>query len=296
MTWSLSEFLNLFEFRSQSWCFVDMGSGSGLRAPHGDVAFFHAVLEGSLRLTGVGGGTVELQRGDIAMVLSGEAHALRLSSGDRPIGIPLLENGEAVDSPPTFFLGDAPVAARLLSARLKVRWPGGRAPRRIPPLLRSSMNEGLIAFDRLIPACRSAGGASLLTRMATMVFVNAFRADPSCQDLFNAAASDDPVARALRFIEMHPFHRWTVDILARKVGMSRSSFAARFASQTGMTPMEALTAQRMRHAAELLEKTGLKVCEIAERVGYASEAGFHHRFTAHFGLPPGQWRRQQQED
>lgn len=296
MTWSLSEFLNLFEFRSQSWCLVDLGEGNGLRAPHAEAAFFHAVLEGSLRLTGVGGRTIDLHQGDIAIVLSGEAHALRSAAQDSLHAVSVLENGEVVDSPPAFTLGPRPPTARLLCGRLKVRWPGGKAPRRIPPLLQIGMADGVIAFDRLLPACRSPGGASLLTRMATLVFVNAFRADAACHDLFDAAASDDPVARAQQFIEMHPFHKWTVDILARKVGMSRSNFAARFASQTGMTPMEALTAQRMRHAADLLEKTDLKVSEVSERVGYMSEAAFHHRFVSHFGLPPGQMRRQRRQD
>lgn len=295
MTWSLSEFLNLFEFRSQSWCFVELGEGNGLRVPHAEAAFFHAVLSGEVRMTGVGGRTVEMKAGDIAITLSGEAHALRQGSHDKLNSVPLLDNGEYVDSPPVIVLGGQPAAARLLCGRLKVRWPGGKAPRRIPPLLRIDTGRGLINFDQLIPACTAAGGASLLTRMASLLFVNAFRQDSACRDLFRESASDDPVARAQRFIEMHPFHRWSVEILARKVGMGRSNFAARFAEQTGMTPMEALTAQRMRHAANLLEKTELKIAEVSERVGYRSEAAFHHRFTSHFGIPPGQLRRQRRQ-
>lgn len=292
MSWSLSEFLNLFEFRSQSWCFAELGRGAGLRVPHGEAALFYAVLAGGVRLTTAGGRTTPLGRGEVAIVLSGEAHAVRQQPGDQLYSMPLLEKGGYVDSPPAVAVGRSPPESRLLCGRLKVRWPGGKAPRRIPPVLLTSMDRSVINFDRLIPASGSEGGAALLTRMATMLFVHTFRDDPACQQLFDNAEREDPITRAQQFIELHPFQTWSVTILANKVGMSRSNFAARFVEQTGMTPMEAVTAQRMRRAAELLQNTDLKVAEVCERVGYRSEGAFHARFTSHFGMSPGEMRRQ----
>jgi AraC-like DNA-binding protein len=292
MTWSLSEFLNLFEFRSQSWCFVDLAPGHGLRVPHGEAALFYAVLDGQARLTGAGSRTTPLKRGDIAIVLSGEAHAIRQDPADQLHSVSLLETGGYVDSPPAVMLGAPPTTARMLCGRLKVRWPAGKAPPHTPPLLLTTMAKCVIDFDRLVPACRTAGGSSLLTRMATMIFVDTFRQDAACQRLFRDSENDDPIGRAQRLIELHPFQKWSVEILGRKVGMSRSNFAARFVGQTGMTPMEAVTAQRMRQAADLLNQTDLKIAEISERVGYSSEAAFYARFTSHFGIPPGQMRRQ----
>ena len=94
---------------------------------------------------------------------------------------------------------------------------------------------------------------------------------------------------------MHPFQKWTVEILAKKVGMGRSNFAARFTAQTGKTPIDTLTEERMKHAAEFLAKTNLKIAEVSERVGYRSEAAFHNRFTSFFGVSPGKLRRQRRE-
>ena len=58
---------------------------------------------------------------------------------------------------------------------------------------------------------------------------------------------------------------------------------------------DVLTEERMKHAAEFLAKTDLKIAEISERVGYRSEAAFHHRFTSFFGMSPGQLRRHRQQ-
>jgi AraC-like DNA-binding protein len=292
MTWSLSEFLNLFEFRSQSWCFVDLGERQGIRVPHADAAFFYALLAGVVRVSRSGGQVVDLQAGDIAFVISGEAHALRPDPEAKLHGIALLEKGGYVDKPEVVDLaGSAPVA-RMLCGRLKVRWPGGHRPRRAPPVLLASMEDSLLRFDRLIASSESAGASAIFTRSATLLFIDALREHPACQELFVQADLEDPIDRAMRFIEAHPFQKWTVDILATKVGMGRSNFAARFARKTGLTPLEAVTAQRMHHAAEFLAKSDLKIAEVSERVGYRSEAAFHERFTRFFGMTPAQLRRE----
>lgn len=295
MVWSLSEFLALFEFRSQSWCFAGLGKKQGLRISHAEAAFFYAVMEGGIELTGVGRGTIPLKAGDIVIVLSGQAHALRPERGSVLHSISVLEKGEYLDAPQHLTLGARPVVAKLLCGRMKVRWPSGQRPRRSPEYLQMSMRNAVVDFDRLMVAADQPGGCAVLTRMATLLFSDSFRGHPQCRTLFNESASDDPIARAVRYIEMHPFQKWTVEILARKVGMGRSNFAARFTAQTGKTPMDVLTEQRMRHAAEFLEKTDLKIAEVSERVGYRSEAAFHHRFTSFFGMSPGQLRREKRQ-
>ena len=77
--------------------------------------------------------------------------------------------------------------------------------------------------------------------------------------------------------------------------MGRSSFAARFVKELGRTPIKALTEERMKHAANFLKETDLKITEISERVGYRSEAAFIRRFTSHFGISPGKMRRDERQ-
>jgi AraC-like DNA-binding protein/mannose-6-phosphate isomerase-like protein (cupin superfamily) len=291
MHWSLSEFLNLIDLRGQSWCFVNMGARSGFHLLHSEAVLFHAVLEGTTKITSGIGQTIGLKAGDIVMVLSGNAHAVRNHQGSSTELIDLLNNGEYVDSPPMIALGKGPPTSRLLCGRLKVRGPGGFHSSGLPAML--SIRCAELGFDlgKFAEAVMGAGAAALLTRLATLLFVSAFRDHPRCQAQFRWDLHD-PIARSKVFIEKHPFQPWTVQSLANKVGMGRSNFAARFTAQIGKTPIDALTEERMRHAESFLHSTDLKIAEVSERVGYRSETAFIRRFTNHFGVPPGKFRRQ----
>lgn len=295
MYWTLSEFLNVFEFRGQCWCFVDLADGAAARMPHSDMVHFYAATNGSFRIAGVGDDTIELAENEIAFVLSGEAHTLRHRDRSHTVTVPLIQEDGYVDGPPTYALGEGPAGAQLLCGRLKVRWPSGHRPKGLPAFLRIKPDENLIDLPKLLGTTKGDGGAALLTRTATLLFVNALRADPQCRAMFEESNQFDPIGRAQQFIELHPFQKWTVEILARKVGMGRSNFAARFTAQTGKTPIDLLTEERMKHAAEFLAKTDLKIAEISEKVGYRSEAAFHNRFTSFFGVSPGKLRRQRRD-
>ncbi|MDF5939885.1 AraC family transcriptional regulator, partial [Pseudomonas aeruginosa] len=85
-------------------------------------------------------------------------------------------------------------------------------------------------------------------------------------------------------LHAHPERTWSVDLLARKVNQSRSGFSQRFASVMGESTMRYLTRTRMHIAADFLETTGLRVSQIAKRVGYESEPAFSRRSV-------GRWER-----
>ena len=289
--WSLSEFLNLLELRSQCWCFVEMGVSGGFSIPHSDTVLFYAMLDGSATIADPVSGDVELVPGDIMMVLSGDAHALRSRHGNTAPVHEFLHNGEYVDVPPSFTLGEGPAAARMLCGRLKVRWPAGHHPNAIPSTLRLKPTDNIINFEVLERAAKKNGAAAALTRTALLLFILAFREHPECEKVFRDSNLHHPIARAQQFIQMHPFAEWTVVRLARKVGMGRSNFAARFLAEVGRTPMDVVTEERMKHAASFLARTDLKISEISERIGYRSEAAFNRRFSTHYGAPPGQMRK-----
>jgi AraC-like DNA-binding protein len=293
--WSLSEFLNLLELRSQCWCFVDIRRAGGFAIPHNEAILFYVVLKGSPWLAGASSGDIPLSPGEIVMVLSGDAHALRSDHGGTTKTLEFLDNGEYVDVPPTFTLGQGRMATRLLCGRLKVRWPGGQHPKSIPPVLRLKASEGIVNFKALESAARGSGAAAILTRTALALFLLAFRNHPECEQTFHDSSLHDPVSRALQFMQTHPFVDWTVARLARKVGVGRSNFAALFVVKTGKTPMHFLAEERMKHAAVFLEQTDLKIAEISERVGYRSVAAFSRRYTIYFGLSPGKMRKKSRQ-
>lgn len=290
MHWSLSEFLNLVEFRGQNWCYIDMAPKGGVGIGHSDAVLMHAVLEGTVRMTRTSGENAEFKAGDIVLVLSGDAHTIRNANCTSTHIIDLLNADGYVDVPPTVRIGEGLTDVRMLSGRLKVRWPGGSRPRRLPPVLIEHAEDLGIDIRKISVEANGPGGAALLTQTACVLFVSAFRREPRCRALFQWDLGD-PIARAQVLIEKHPFQPWTVDALAKKVGMGRSNFAARFAEEIGMTPIDSLTLVRMKFAEDLLRTTELKVAEISERIGYRSEGAFIRRFTTHFGITPGKFRR-----
>jgi AraC-like DNA-binding protein len=65
----------------------------------------------------------------------------------------------------------------------------------------------------------------------------------------------------------------------------------KFTETTGMAPFAYLTHVRMLNAIELLSTTTCTLEEIAERVGYGSEAAFSAAFKREVGVAPGAYRR-----
>ncbi len=299
MIGNLSDFLDLLELRGQGWCFVDISSGAGFSVPPSDSVLIYCVLEGSARIAGISGGTIELGVGHVAIILSGEAHAVRDKAESAAQTLPFLREDQKVDIPPTFTVGKGgPTAARLLCARLQVSWPGGLRSAAMPPVVKV-----IDPLDRDTRSLRAAtfqmaatgpGATALLTRLASLMLTLSLRLHPQCPLLFRSSASNDPIARALQLIASNPAAHWSIAELARKVSMGRSSFAARFATEVGRTPMEVITEKRMNHAVELLQESDAKIVDVSARVGYRSEAAFSRRFTRHFGVSPGRMRQNAQ--
>jgi AraC-like DNA-binding protein len=63
-----------------------------------------------------------------------------------------------------------------------------------------------------------------------------------------------------------------------------------------MPPMSYLAARRMQIAASLLSSGALTVAQVADRVGYESEASFGRAFKRSTGMAPTEWHRSAQVD
>lgn len=298
MNGTLSEFLNLLNLRGQTWCFVDFKGGAGFSIPPNDAVLFYAVLQGQVTLAGSSGGATDLQPGNVAMVLSGEPHSLRSGPTGQIGRLDFLCDEHIVDVPPTITLGRSKTStAHVLCAKLRVSWPAGLRRVSMPPMVMLGGEHA--PFSSLSPlrtqtlqlTSTGAGAAALLTRLAALMLTLALRNHPQCLLLFNSSAWNDPIAYALHLISSDLAADWSVERLAHKVGMGRSSFAARFSAQVGRTLTEVIAERRMQYAVELLQQGDLKISELSERVGYRSEAAFSRRFRRHFGVSPGSMRR-----
>jgi len=85
----------------------------------------------------------------------------------------------------------------------------------------------------------------------------------------------------------------TVESLADKAGMSRSTFAEHFSEAYGTGPMSLLRILRMNRACQLLEKSDIPVKRIAEMVGFQSRSAFTRMFDSIVGKSPREFRQEQ---
>jgi transcriptional regulator GlxA family with amidase domain len=143
-------------------------------------------------------------------------------------------------------------------------------------------------------AARSPGGTVVVSRLVDVLFVQALRTfilGSNCKESGLRALGDPPVGRALQLVHDRPTEAWTVDGLARAVGLSRSAFAERFTALVGQPPLEYVARWRMTKAAELLRESDLPLGTVATRAGYHSEAAFSRAFKRHEGMAPATYRR-----
>jgi AraC-like DNA-binding protein len=135
---------------------------------------------------------------------------------------------------------------------------------------------------------KRAGQALVLTRLIEIMLVEALRSAPT--DLHTtgllAGLRDPQLAAVLHSMHTQTAHPWTLVTLARQAGMSRSSFAERFARVIGMTPLNYLLRWRIAVAKDMLAHEEMSVGETALAVGYQSASGFSTAFSRETGRSP----------
>lgn len=107
-----------------------------------------------------------------------------------------------------------------------------------------------------------------------------------------AALNDSGISRALLLIHSRYNEDWSLDRLARKTGMSRTSFANKFHRHVGMPAAKYLSLWRMQEATTLLKTTLKSIAQVAELCGYQSPVSFSKAYKNITGKTPKQARSQ----
>jgi AraC-like DNA-binding protein len=105
------------------------------------------------------------------------------------------------------------------------------------------------------------------------------------------ALGDHELAPAMTAIHNDPAHAWTVQELAAKAGMSRTTFAVKFKRCVGTSPVEYLTRWRMSLAVERMTNSRDLIASIATSLGYGSESAFSQAFKRVMGCSPREYVR-----
>jgi AraC-like DNA-binding protein len=73
--------------------------------------------------------------------------------------------------------------------------------------------------------------------------------------------------------------------------MSRTAFSLLFTNPAGVPPLTYVTKWRMLKASDFLRQSTATISEIAQQVGYESEAAFSKAFKRQMGVAPGIYPR-----
>lgn len=83
---------------------------------------------------------------------------------------------------------------------------------------------------------------------------------------------------------------YTVDLLARDVGMSRANLYKKMQATVGCTPNYFMRNVRLKRAAELLAKSDIAVNQLSLMVGFQTPRYFSQCFREVFGVTPSEYR------
>jgi AraC-like DNA-binding protein len=140
------------------------------------------------------------------------------------------------------------------------------------------------------------GSETVMAKLSELLLVEAIRRYaetlPEQATGWLAGLRDPFLSRAIARLHADIAAPWTVEELGRQVGLSRSALSDRFTRALGVAPMQYLAAWRIQVAAHELLASGKSIAQVAQQVGYESEASFTRAFKRELGLPPAAWRRE----
>jgi len=272
---------------------------------HPDAAhlvLFHVVAEGSAWAKTAQGDHTDIAAGDIVVLCGGDAHVLGSGAPERTAQIGEILPPRPWPEPPRLHYGGGGERTAIVCGFLHcdeiVFHP---LLRTLPRLLRVRMGtsaewvEANLRYPLEEAGAGRPGSSSLLARAAELLFVDVLRrhlADGPAEERGWLAALRDPaVATALELLHGDPAAAWSVGLLARRVGTSRTVLSERFRLHLGQPPMQYLTRWRIQLAARMLSDQEESIAAVAERVGYESERAFHRAFKRHAGVTPAAWRK-----
>lgn len=276
------------------------------------VIAFHIIMDGWcwVYLTSDPDSAIRLEAGDAVIIAGGESHTMGTERSkpedpdltkfyrpsDRPLPFVFSElggQGDPVNLVCGYFGCDARPFNPILDA--------------LPRLLhvRAASFSGTSMQNLIRMALReserpAAGAETILSKLSELLFLQSVRdyldGLPAEATGWLSGLRDRHVGSALRLMHARPADPWTLDSLAREVGLSRSAFAERFHVLIGTPPMQYLGSWRLQLAAQHLTRSGTSIAQAAAGVGYESEAAFNRAFKKQVGMPPGQWRRSRIHD
>ena len=272
---------------------------------------YHLITSGTCYARLLTGEPVGLESGDVILFPAGDQHVLagasRAALALKPVDLSgqnlhaVLTRGNVAPFASGKSGPQTGIVCGFLACDGRLAEPLIRSlPRMLKVTLRDSSTgewvRSSIRYSVTESAAQRPGSAMVLARLSEVLFAEAIRqymdSIPEGRTGWLSALRDRQVGRTLALLHDNPARNWSVESLARRVGLSRSALGERFNTLVGAPPMHYLTRWRMSLAASKLRQSDAPIIEVASAVGYESEAAFNRAFKREFGMPPARWRRQ----
>jgi AraC-like DNA-binding protein len=147
---------------------------------------------------------------------------------------------------------------------------------------------------------RELGSESIVYGLLDVIFVLLMREivarQSQAQPGWSHSIQDPQVLRAVQAMHADCAHQWTLEELAARAGLSRTSLAERFRKSMGNTPLNYLRTVRMQKAMSVLSESERSLEQIAQEVGYQDAFSFSKVFKRTVGVAPREFRRQDTQD
>jgi len=295
----LSTVLKKVKLSSTVYFKSDFASPWGMDIPKGPYAQFHIVTRGQCILQ-TKEKSIQLFSGDIVVFPLGTSHWLAdtesssLTSGQEVVQS--IVNGNSL------FEGNQ-VATTLVCGHFEFdRHMNHPFVNELPEIIHITDSERkeklwLENIATLIiqeAGNENAGSNIIVNKLGEVLFIHTLRAffgRNIDNKGFLAAVQDERIGKALHVIHEKPENDWQLQSLSKVAGMSRTSFSNQFKSLVGETPLSYITNWRILQAKELLKESTQSVGEIAEHVGYQSEAAFNRVFKKLVSITPLRYRQ-----
>lgn len=295
----LSQILSLIQLRGERVFSADLSGPWALRFEPGP-GYFHVVLDGTMQVEAEDGEIVHAAPGDLIVLSRGHGHAIGQPGAKRLTATDVLAKDGKSGALSLVIPGEGEPVRFITGA---FRFEGDNLPSMLavlPSMIHIARDGGAegsawllsLAHHILLEAETPHPGAALMiSRLIDVLVIRAMRiwiqAAPPEDRGWVGALADVRISRALKAIHDEPFHVRTVAQLAAIAGMSRSRFSERFAMLIGAAPLHYQTRWRLLLANDMLKRPGVRVSDVARRVGYDSDSAFSRAFKAQFGMPPG---------
>lgn len=235
----------------------------------------HSGPDGEAR---IGGQPHPLSRGTLFFLNPGDRYTLR-GAPDAPTRVVLFE------AAPDWLEGCCPALFEDRDTR-----PFTNAAEDITPRLRQLADT--LAIEVQNDQFLSAERLGFMMQELVLSSLDAYHARRAPAALWRGSRFEDSrIRRAISLLRARPNKDLSMDVLANRVGLSRSRFYYLFQLCTGHSPREYLDMLCVETAIERLAASNQRIADVSSNLGFSAQSNFTRFFLNRVGVAPSHYRR-----